>query len=150
MYSIKLYTGITTSTSSAFSINTLLIFDMQLVNGALFLNAKDLFLTSINYLSASFVRVIVPLTTIYASLKSHRSDQTIDVLNLICLLGLYLSSALPSGVLPNKFVIFWYSIFIWYRNNLNSSITCCFFFLVVCRFLVFHLLFLYFLFSLVK
>ena len=93
MYSIKLYIGITTSTSSAFSINALLIFDMQLVNGALFLNAKDLFLTSINYLSASFVRVIVPLTTIYASLKSHRSDRTSDVLNLICLLGLYLSSA---------------------------------------------------------
>ena len=66
---------------------------MQLVNGALFLNAKDLFLMSIKLLPSVFV--IVPLTTIYASLKSHKSDLSIDVLNLICLLGLYLSSALP-------------------------------------------------------
>ena len=74
-----------------------------------------------------FVRVIVPFTTIYASLKSHRSDVSIDVLSLICLVGLYLSSAQPdwswtsayflvinlgtlSGVV-SKFVIFWYSIF---------------------------------------
>ena len=68
---------------------------MQLVNGALFLNAKDLFLMSIKPHSFVFVRVIVPFTTMYASLKSHRSDLSIDVLNLICLLGLYLSSKLP-------------------------------------------------------
>ena len=42
-----------------------------------------------------FVRVIVPFTTMYSSLKSHRSDLSIDVLNLICLLGLYQSSKLP-------------------------------------------------------
>ena len=68
---------------------------MQLVNGALFLNAKDLLLTSIKPLSTSFLRVISPLTTIYASLKSHKSDHSsIDVLNLICLFGLYLFSTL--------------------------------------------------------
>ena len=77
------------------SINTLLIFDMQLVNGPMLLNAKNLFLMSIKSLLFIFVRVIVPFTTIYVSLKSHRSDRSIDVLNLICLLALYLSSALP-------------------------------------------------------
>ena len=80
--------GITTS--SALSINTLLVFDIQLVNGALFLNAKDLFLMSIKLLSASFVGVIYPIPRIYASLKSHRSDLSIDILNFICLPGLYL------------------------------------------------------------
>ena len=68
---------------------------MELENEALFLNAKNLFLMSINLLPSVFVRVILPLTKIYASLKSHKSDLPIDVLNLICLLGLYLSSALP-------------------------------------------------------
>ena len=63
---------------------------MQLVSGALFLNAKNLFLTSIKSLFASFVRVIAPLTAIYASLKLHKSDLNIDVLNRICVLGLYL------------------------------------------------------------
>ena len=66
---------------------------MQLANGALFLNDKNLFLMSIKPLPSVFARVIVPFTTIHASLKSHRSDFSIDVLDLICLLGLYLSSA---------------------------------------------------------
>ena len=67
---------------------------MQLVNSALFLNAKNLFLMSIIPLPIPYVRVIVPLTTIYTSLKSHKSDLSIDVLDLICLLY-YLFSALP-------------------------------------------------------
>ena len=67
--------------------------------------------------------VIAPLTTIYASLKSHKSDLSIDDLNLICLLGLYFSSVLPdwsrtsthflvinlrtlSDVVSNNFLIF--------------------------------------------
>ena len=49
-------------------------------------------------LSTSFVRVISPLTTIYALSKSHNFDHSIDVLNLICLLGLHLSSALPHSL----------------------------------------------------
>ena len=77
LYSSKLYIGITTSKSFALSIKTLLIFDVQWVNEALFLNAKNLFLTSINSL-----------------LSSRRSDLSIDVLNLISMLRLYLSSAL--------------------------------------------------------
>ena len=73
-------------------MSVLLIFEMQLTNGTLFLNAKGLFFL---LLSPSPSTVISPFTTIYASLKSHKSDLSIDVLNLICLLGLYLSSALP-------------------------------------------------------
>ena len=65
---------------------------MQLVNSALFLNAKNLFLKSENPLWFAFVRMISPFTTKYAS---HKSGLSINVLNLICLLGLYLSSASP-------------------------------------------------------
>ena len=64
---------------------------MQEVNGALFL--RDNFLSYI--ILPGLVTVIVLFRTIYASLKLHKSDVSIDVLNLICLLGLYLSSALP-------------------------------------------------------
>ena len=67
---------------------------MQLVNGALFLNAKDLFLTSRKFVFSDSLRIMPALTAMYASLKSHRSYLSIDALNLICLLGLYLSSAL--------------------------------------------------------
>ena len=58
---------------------------MQLVNGALFLKANFLSYTSL----FKFVTVIFPLTAIYASLKSHRSDLNINILNLIWLLVLY-------------------------------------------------------------
>ena len=53
------------SKSSALSINTLLTFDMQLKNGALLLNAKDLFFLSLLFAPST---VVVPLTTIYATL----------------------------------------------------------------------------------
>ena len=65
---------------------------MQLIIGALFLNSKGLFFLLLLLFP---VTVIVPLTTIYALLKLHRSDLSIDVLNLTCLLGLYLSSVVP-------------------------------------------------------
>ena len=61
-----------------------LIFEMQLINGALFLNATALFLFAL----FGLVTVISPFTTIYASLKSHKSDLSIDVLILISLFGL--------------------------------------------------------------
>ena len=84
-----------------------------------------MFLMSIKPLPSVFVRVKVSLTAIYASLTSYKSDLSIDAWNLICLLGLYLSSALPDwsrtstyflvinlGTLldnvSSKFVIFWY------------------------------------------
>ena len=73
-------------------MSVLLIVEMQEVNGASFLNANLLF----QFASFGFATVIVPLTTIHVSLKSHRSDLNVNVLNLICLLGLYLSSALPN------------------------------------------------------
>ena len=57
----------------------------MLVNGALFLRAYFLSYASL----FGFLIAIFPLTKIYASLKSHRPDLNIDVLNLICLLVLY-------------------------------------------------------------
>ena len=79
------------SSYSALSMNVLLTLKMQLVKDALFL--KDNF-SSYALLSESLT-VIVPLTTIYVSLQSHKSELSIDVLNLICSLCLHLSSALP-------------------------------------------------------
>ena len=72
-------------------MRVLLIFEMQEIKGALFLKANFLSYALLSW----FVTVIVPLTTISASLKSHRSYLNIGVLNLIRFLGLYLSSALP-------------------------------------------------------
>ena len=66
----------TISKSSALSIRVLLVFEMQLVNSALFLKANFLSYPSLS----GFVTIIFPLTTIYAA---HRSDLKIDVLNLI-------------------------------------------------------------------
>ena len=84
------------------------MFEIQLINSALFLKtnffspnalsfavlvavalAAVLFGASISSaVNVYFVTVIFPLTTIYASLKSHKSDLSIDVLILISLLGL--------------------------------------------------------------
>ena len=55
---------------------------MQLINDALLSNVAALFLFALSGL----VTVTVPFTTIYASLKLHRSDLNIDVLILIYLL----------------------------------------------------------------
>ena len=71
-------------------MSVLLIFEMQETNGALFL--KAIFLSNASLFG--FATVVFLFTAIYTSLKSHRSDRSIDVLNLICLPGLYLSSAL--------------------------------------------------------
>ena len=68
-------------------MSVLLIFEIQLINSALFLNAKGLFFLLLLFSSST---VIVPLTAIYTLLKSRKSDLRIDVLNLICLLGVYL------------------------------------------------------------
>ena len=72
-------------------MSLLLNFEMQETNAALFLKAHFLSYA----LLFGFATLIFPLTTIYASLKSRESDRSIDVLNLICLLGLYLPSTLP-------------------------------------------------------
>ena len=71
-----MYIGIITPKSSALSISALLIFEIQETNGAYFLSDTSL---------SGFVTVIVPLTTIYASLKSLIIDLSVDVLNSICL-----------------------------------------------------------------
>ena len=108
LYSSKLYIGITTSKSSALSIFTPLIFEIQLINGALFLKtnfsspkallfavlvAVTLAAVLLGASMSSAVNVflvtkIFPLTTIYVSLKSHKSYLNIDVLILISLLTL--------------------------------------------------------------
>ena len=79
------------SKSSALSISVLLIFAMQLFNSELYLKASYF---SYALLSRAVI-IIFPVTMIYASSKPHKSDLNIDVLNLICLLGLYLFSAVP-------------------------------------------------------
>ena len=58
---------------------------MQLINGALFLKANFLSYASLS----GAVTVIFPVTIIYASLKSHKLDLSIDVLKLICFLVLH-------------------------------------------------------------
>ena len=73
-------------------MSVLLIFEVQPINGALFFNAKGL-LFVLPLLPP--VTVTSPFTTIYTSLKPHKSDLSTDVLNLICLFGLHLSLALP-------------------------------------------------------
>ena len=84
LYSNELYIGITTSTSSTLSRSVLLILETEETNGALFLKGNFLTYT----LLSEFVTVIVPLTTIHASLKSHKSYLRIDALTLVSLLTL--------------------------------------------------------------
>ena len=76
-YLSKLYIGIATSESSALSICAPLIFEMPLMNGALFLNTMFLFL----FAPSGLVTVTAPFTIIYASLKSYKSGLSIDVFN---------------------------------------------------------------------
>ena len=96
------------SKSSALSIFTLLIFEIQLINGALFLKTNFLSPKALLFavlvavtlaavllgvsmssvVNVFLVTIIFPLTTIYASLKSHKSDLSVDVLILISLLTL--------------------------------------------------------------
>ena len=58
-------------------------------NGADFLNVISLFIILFAATVPAFGNVIVPLTAIYASLKSDKLDFNIEVLNLIWLLVLY-------------------------------------------------------------
>ena len=61
---------------------------MQSVNGAQFLNTN--FLLALFGLSPACAAIdIVPLTSIYVSLESHKLDLNIEDLNLIYLLVLY-------------------------------------------------------------
>ena len=116
-------------------MSILLIFKMQEINDALFLKA---FFLSYALLSG-FVTVIVPFTTTYANidlilalmfyilfvysvciyLQHYPTDHELLSIFLVINLGT------SSGVVPNTFVIFCYSIFIWYENNLKLSIIYC-------------------------
>ena len=58
---------------------------MQSVNGARFLNITFLLALFASTLAAAVLLTdIFPLTSIYASLQSHKLDLNVDVLNLIC------------------------------------------------------------------
>ena len=63
----------------------LFILLMQSVNGAQFLNITFLLALFASTLAAAVLLTdIFPLTSIYASLQSHKLDLNVDVLNLIC------------------------------------------------------------------
>ena len=62
---------------------------MHLVNGAQFLNTTFLFLLVGATAVPVLLTVLFPLTMIYASVKSHKLDLSIAVLNLIFLFGEY-------------------------------------------------------------
>ena len=85
LYSIKLYIGIITSICLALSVCVLFISLMQSVNGTQFLNT-----TSLHHYLVLLVLVlvkidVVPLTSIYALLKSHKLDLNFEVLNSVWL-----------------------------------------------------------------
>ena len=151
-----MYIGITKSRSSALSINTLLIFDMQLVNGALFLNAKNLFLMLIIPLSFAFVRVIYLLSQQW----THQNSQInlILVLMFESYLFVWFISIISTTwliitfyqffsnksryfiiVVPSRFVIFWYSVFIWClkQSQVINNLPCFFWWYVDFLFFVF-------------
>ena len=88
----------------ALSIPVLFILLIQIVNGAQFLNiAFLLVLFALASAAAVLLTVIFPLTSIYASLKSHKLDLSIAALNLICLLGEY--APLMSSFISTQFLV---------------------------------------------
>ena len=124
---------------SALSICVLFILVIQLINGAQFLNINFLLvLFTAEAAAAVLLTEIFPLTSIYASLLSHKLDFSFVVLNLIYLLGEYaplISSFISTqflilnldvlfDALSNKFAIFGIPL-LYYYTNLNSSIIYC-------------------------
>ena len=75
----------TISRSSAFSINALLIFYMNNLNGALFFNTNSFSVLSSLFAAAAKIS-IAPFSKIHGLLYSHKSYLNIGVLNLIFLL----------------------------------------------------------------
>ena len=73
---------------------------MQLVNGAQFLIITFLLVL---FAAAVLLTVIFPLTSIHASLQSHKLDLSIAVLSLICLLGEY--APLMSSFIWTQFLV---------------------------------------------
>ena len=70
----------TISRSSAFSINVLLIFHMNNLNGALFFNTNS-FSVLLSLFAAAAKISIVPFSKIYGLLYSHKSHLNIGVLS---------------------------------------------------------------------
>ena len=104
-----------------------------------YLSTKFILYPSMNLL-ISIWAVIVPLTTIYASLYSHKSDCSIDVLNLICFLMFYGSPdwlwtstnflvkkvGTLSDVVSRRLIFFGILFSYYILNNLKSPTFCCF------------------------
>ena len=79
---------------------------MQSVNGAQFLKITSVSLSSALFPASSVpapVIVVVPLTSMYVSLQSHKLDFNVEVSNLIRLLVLYVQ--LSHHVFLNNFLI---------------------------------------------
>ena len=139
-YSIKLYIDITTSKLFSLSTRVLSILVMQSVYSTQFLNIAYLLLLSAVLVASSAppTRVIVPLASIYGSLWSHKLDSSIQVLNLIWLLVLFVprgSLFIPSqcfflhlevdlGILNNFLFFFriYIYIYIYIIHNLSLGI----------------------------
>ena len=94
-----------------FSICVLFISLMQLVNGAQFLNTTSIPLPVYLYYhylynmpATNAATVIVPLTSIYATLQSNKLDLNMEYLNLIWLFALYVPR-FPSFISNQIFVL---------------------------------------------
>ena len=126
-YSIKFYINIKTLMSLAWSVCVLFMCLLQSVSREQFLNTTSLLLLfGFTVGGNTGVIVIVPLTSIYASLQWYKLYFSIEVLNLVWLLVLYVlhvSSFTSTQFfvlhlvgwfleLSKKFIIFWYSVII--------------------------------------
>ena len=81
LYSIKLYIGITTSTFSTLSINIILIFETQEINGALFLKAN---FPSITWLVFAVLVAVTISSSIIRSNKISYSKHSFNNSNFSC------------------------------------------------------------------
>ena len=109
------------NSTNPLSTFVLLISVMQSVNGPQFLNITFL-IVSFTAAPAVYVfgTVMVPLTSMYASLQSHKCDRIIDVLNLVLLLSYilfdssFISTQFLAINLDGWFIVSSYGFIVWY------------------------------------
>ena len=109
------------NSTNPLSTFVLLISVMQSVNGPQFLNITFL-IVSFTAAPAVYVfgTVMVPLTSMYASLQSHKCDRIIDVLNLVLLLSYilfdssFISTQFLAINLDGWFIVSYYGFIVWY------------------------------------
>ena len=133
LYSIKLYIGITTSTFSTLSINIILIFETQEINGALFLKAN---FPSITWLVFAVLVAVTISSSIIRSNKISYSKHSfnnsnfscnnnicITVITYICSYHWCFKSYLYVNITwPSRLIINFYPFF---SNELRYIIRCC-------------------------